>query len=476
VRQSRLGALVLLVGPLLAGGPPSAVARQGAAPPPPPASAAAEPESCLRSGPLLGPVETGEVTVWLQTRRACRAQLRFWETGKPGTARLSAEIATTEAGDLIARFGLTGLSFGTPYDYELYLDGRRVERPYPLSFETQALWQYRTAPPDVRAAVGSCAYINEPAYDRPGTPYGGGYEIFETIARQQPDLMVWLGDDIYYREADVITPAGMRRRWAVDRSLPELQPLWGSVPSYAIWDDHDFGPNDADRTFPLREESLRIFKDYWMNPSYGTLETPGVFGRFTWSDAEFFLLDDRFYRAPESLPDGPEKRMFGAGQLRWLEESLLSSRATWKIVATGSQMWNDHTRFETFAHFPGEQKELLDFLRTAKIEGVIFVTGDRHHTELLKRQEPGLYPLYELTSSPLTSGASQLREEKDNPLRVPGTWVTGTRNFGLIEITGPEKDRVLTLRTLDTSGKELWRHRIARRELSFPSGGREGGE
>ncbi|MBK8613627.1 MAG: hypothetical protein IPN85_09025 [Flavobacteriales bacterium] len=37
--------------------------------------------------------------------------------------------------------------------------------------------------------------MNEPAYDRPGTAYGGGYGIFNSIAETKPDLMLWLGDN-----------------------------------------------------------------------------------------------------------------------------------------------------------------------------------------------------------------------------------------------------------------------------------------
>jgi len=428
-----------------------------------------DPAAWLRSGPMLGPSEPTATTVWLQTRLPVRAQLRFWPQGKPASARVSEEVATTAEGDLIARFRLDGLQFGTRYDYELYLDGFRVERAYPLSFETQPMWRWRTDPPEppsFRAAVGSCAYINDPPYDRPDPPYGGDYQIFQSIAAARPDFMVWLGDDIYYREGDWTTEAGMRRRWAHDRALPEMQPLLGAVHHYAMWDDHDYGSNDSDRTFRSRETSLRVFRDYWLNPSYGTAETPGVFTRFTWGDVEFFLLDDRYYRAPDEWPAGPDKRMFGEAQMRWLEESLVGSEATFKIVAGGSQMLNPLALFEAMGKYPAEQKELLDFLRRTKIPGIVFLSGDRHFTELLVRREPGLYPLYELTSSPLTSGPAKPRdEEKNNPARIPGTWVVGVRNFSLLEVSGKSGDRVLTLRTLDANGKELWRHEIREAEL-----------
>lgn len=427
-----------------------------------------DPTPWLRSGPMLGPAEPTEASIWLQTTRPCRVQVRFWEQGKPETARLSAETATAEASDLIAKLRLSGLRFGTRYEYEVYLDGLRVARPYPEVFQTQAMWQWRTDPPDFRMATGSCAYINESPYDRPGDPYGGGYEIFRAIAAAKPDLMLWLGDNVYYREGDWTTEAGMRHRYAYDRSLPEVQPLLASTHNYAIWDDHDYGSNDSDRTFRGKEASLRIFQDYWMNPTYGLPDTPGVFTSFSWSDVDFFLLDDRYHRSPNAMPDGPDKRMYGRAQLDWLKSSLASSRATFKIVAGGNQFWNPVTLYEAFGKFPAEQKELLDFLRDAKIEGVVFLSGDRHHTELLKRVEPGLYPLYEFTSSPLTSGTHKGEQEKENPARVPGTWVTEVRNFGLVEVTGKPKERVLRLRTLDAHGKELWKYEVREGEFRFP--------
>ena len=100
------------------------------------------------------------------------------------------------------------------------------------------------ATPDFRFVIGSCAYINDPPYDRPGEPYGGEYEIFEQIAAQRPDFMIWLGDNVYLREPDWNSEAGILYRYTHTRSLPQLQKLLRICPHYAIWDDHDFGPND----------------------------------------------------------------------------------------------------------------------------------------------------------------------------------------------------------------------------------------
>ena len=427
-----------------------------------------DPTQWLRSGPLLGHSEMTATSVLLQTRRSCQAQLRFWKRGQPNSARLSEMVESRSTNDLIARFNLKQLEFGTRYDYELYLDGLRVSLPEGVSFQTQPMWRYRREPPPLRCAIGSCAYINDTAYDRPGTPYGGGYEIFDAVAKQKPDFMIWLGDNVYYREADILDEGAMRHRYAQNRELTELRELFAATQHYAIWDDHDFGPNDADRSFRGRDVSLQVFKDYWANADYGIDEARGIFSRFEWSDVEFFLLDDRYHRSPNLLRPAPDKVMFGAQQMRWLREGLRSSDATFKVIVGGSQMMNPLTPFEAFGHFPFEQKQLLDFIRDERVPGVLFLSGDRHHTELIRRVEPGLYPLYDFTSSPLTSSPARRNPpEENNPARVPGTWVTGVRNFGLIEAEGTGKERKLVLRTLDVAGKEIWRHEITAASLSF---------
>jgi alkaline phosphatase D len=425
--------------------------------------------SLLRSGPMLGYSEMTETLVWLQTREPASVEIRYWKRGEPKNVKTAKVIRTSEENDHIARFKIAGLEFGTRYDYDVYINNKRQAFDFQPTFQTQPHWRFRTDPPTFKFAFGSCAYINDPPFDRPGRPYGSGFEVFRTIAAQKPDFMIWLGDNVYYREPDWLTESAMRYRFAQNRELPELQPLLATASHYAIWDDHDYGPNDSDRTFRLRDAALRVFQDYWGNATYGTTETPGVFGRFEWGDVEFFLLDDRYHRTPNRMPDAPDKVMFGDAQMRWLMESLRSSGATFKVVVGGNQMINPIAAFEGFTRYPNEQKRLFEFIRDAKVEGVLFLSGDRHLTELIKRTDLGTYPLYDFTSSPLASGnAKPAQNEVDNPARVPNTLVTEVKNFGTIEVSGAGNTRKMTLKTIDLNGKELWTHEILASELRFP--------
>jgi alkaline phosphatase D len=111
----------------------------------------------------------------------------------------------------------------------------------------------------------------------------------------------------------------------------------------------------------------------------------------------------------------------------------------------------------------------MSWLDQASIRGVLFVSGDRHMSELLIHRRPWSYPLYEFTSSPLTAGvSSRLTSEKENEIRVPGTLVNDHRNFGVIEVTGTRRDRSLLLKAVDADGKVRWEHRIHQSELGWP--------
>ena len=166
------------------------------------------------------------------------------------------------------------------------------------------------------------------------------------------------------------------------------------------------------------------------------------------------------------MRDGPDKTMFGAAQLAWLRNALVSSNARIKIVANGSQLWNRRSRFEGWNHYAIEQRAFADWLMAQKIDGLIFLSGDRHFSALLRVDRAGGYPLYEFTSSPLTSGTFDPRGERDHPEVVPGTY-TVKRQFGMIRVTGPGNQRRVAFESYDQNGALLWRHEIAARDLGF---------
>ncbi len=434
----------------------------------------------VAAGPMLAYATMTEVCVWVQTVKGAKVVVEYrlkpdqslvtvvdeGGTNKVATKKTpsnptwvaSKPVVTSAEGDHIAKFLLTGLEMGASYDYRIKVDGKVVDLNYKTSFQTQPHWRWRSDPPEFNVAIGSCLYVNQPETDRPGTPYGGDYDtIFGAITKQRPEIMLWLGDNLYYREMDWVAESAMRARWRHNRSLPSMQTLLGNALNIGTWDDHDFGPNDSDRSFQLKDEALRVFSDYFPMPNRGHDGTKGVFTKFEYGHAEFFLLDDRYHRAPNRTPAGEPKVMFGKEQIQWLKDSLVASNATFKIVVGGNQLLQPLNSNERFGAFAEEQKDLFDFLVKAKVTGLLFLSGDRHHTELLKVRWPGAeYDWYEFTSSPLGSGGSRNAREENNPARVEGTWVTAKRNFGMLQFRGKGDSMTLTMSTFLKDGSKAW--------------------
>jgi len=410
----------------------------------------------LACSPMHGYTEMREASIWIQTISESDVELIYWPKENE-KARKNISIKTTENTAFTGTFVCTALEPGTTYEYQVKVN--ELVESKGKTFYTQPLWQYRTDPPEFRIALGSCSFINDPQYDRPGDPYGMKYEIFENIYKEKPSAMLWLGDNVYFREVDLNSRYGMMYRYSELRKLPQLQNLLSACPHYAIWDDHDFGPNDSNGSFIHKDWSLDVFKMFWSNNSYGI---PGLAGgittQFTLGDMDFFFLDNRYFRTDPKTA-GIEPTVLGKEQILWLVESLKYSKAPFKFVAIGGQVLNTDAKFENYAVYPQERDSLLKLIDSNQINGVVFLTGDRHCTELSADTLPGGTVVYDLTVSPLTSKAYDNTTE-NNTNRIEGT-IVATQNFATIDISGKRKERKLTIRVLDSQGKEQWIRTIA---------------
>jgi alkaline phosphatase D len=415
----------------------------------------------IKSGPMLGYAEMKEVLVWVQTEKSAKVVLKYHEKGSNQTFSSEA-IVTEKKTAFSAKLIADQVSMGKKYDYEIWVNDKKMNFTYPLEFQVPALWQYRTDPPDFSFVFGSCNYINEAETDRPGRPYGGADEIYQAMYDKKPNFMIWGGDNFYYREADWNTRTGMMHRNDHTRGQKSVQALLANTHHYAIWDDHDYGPNDADRSFANKQTSLELFKMYWGNPNY-IFPNEGITGQFQWSDVEFFLMDDRWNKAPNDLED-PAKDYFGQKQLNWLLDAMTTSKAPFKIVVNGGQIINPAKVFENMANYEQERNQLLREIQKRKISGVLFLSGDRHVSNLWKLDRPGTYPLYDLTVSPFTAGAAKAHPLDKNQQLVAGTTIED-RAFSVLSVNGPLKDRKLTITLYSSTGKEFWKKEIKATEL-----------
>lgn len=422
--------------------------------------------SILQSGPMVGYCEMKEAAIWLQTNKKASVKVAYFAIENPSKIFYSENRNSSKENGFTYHIILDQLEPGKKYNYNIFIDGKKVILPYETSFSSKKLWQWREDAPDFTVAFGSCMYINETALDRPGKPYGSGYSIFESISKKNPDIMIWGGDNTYLREADWDSKTGIYHRNTHSRSIKETQPLLAKTQNFAIWDDHDYGPNDSDRSFYNKYTTQKAFRDFWANKHYGISpeQNEGVYSTFNWGDAQFFLLDDRFFRSPQERITG-EKTMLGTTQFEWLIDALSASMASFKIIVIGGQVINDVPNSENYGHYPEEKDKLLKEISNNKIKGVLFLTGDRHFAELSMLPREGTYPIYDWTVSPLTAGITSDKVlQENNPYKIGGSAFV-QNNFGIISFSGSKEKRQMKLTLHDINGVELWNKIILKKDL-----------
>jgi alkaline phosphatase D len=213
-------------------------------------------------------------------------------------------VRTTSASDNTCIINFDSLKEETEYKYAVHV-GESENRG---SFTTQGPSLTKNG---IRLVYGSC-------YDHKDNKMKPGTSIFQEMAARNADLILFLGDFPYtIRGAKDEVREGHRKL----REVIGFRRLTSSTPTYGIYDDHDFGPNDCDGTQPNADEALAAFKEYWANPSYGLPADKGIYCSFVLGDVEFFLLDGRYPARKK------QKTMLGKPQFKWLCDSLKSSKS-----------------------------------------------------------------------------------------------------------------------------------------------------
>ena len=263
-------------------------------------------------------------------------------------------------------------------------------------------------------------------------------KLWDDILAEQPNAWIWLGDNIYGDSKDMEV---LKRKYDKQKSNPGYQKLIQSTQIFGVWDDHDYGANDAGKEFPKKAESQQVLLDFLDVPMKDERrKRAGAYSAQTIQQndlsVKIILLDTRYFR-DSLVKDGKANlpnwngEVLGETQWDWLEKELMDSEADVHIIGSSIQVLSEEHRFEKWANFPLERQRLLNLIAMKKVKNPIFISGDRHIGEVAKTFW-GNHIIYEVTSSSLTHGWSKRRVEA-NQHRV-GEMVYN-ENYGLIEIS-----------------------------------------
>lgn len=406
----------------------------------------------MTHGILSAEVTDSTALIWSRTDQPARMHVELWPPHAARTVEVSA------ATDFTGQVSLANLRANTRYRYAVWfspLQGGAGKPPAHLVSEGT----FTTAPAADQNAAVRIAWSGDFAGQNVCRDAQEGFPIFKSIAAEQADMFVGLGDMIYADNTcesvgrygnqqvpgDFLQAADLgsfRAHWRYNREDPGFQRLLAMTPYYGVWDDHevvnDFGPQtDTRRQPPYREgESLlplglQAFLEYTPMTQAGS-SPHRLYRTVRWGQqAAVFFLDNRQYRDANRAPDGElnEKTMLGREQLTWLLAELKASDAVWNIIVTsvplsiptgfppggGRDGWANFDESEGLTSdgipesetgFERELRQILAVLKDAA-SNTVFITTDVHFAEVFRYTLPDSDPAFtfhELVIGPGNAG------------------------------------------------------------------------
>lgn len=300
--------------------------------------------------------------------------------------------------------------------------------------------------------------------------------IWQAMHKEQADLLVLLGDNVYGDTEDMQL---LTDKYAKQWQKTGMKKMLASMPLVGIWDDHDYGENDAGLEYPQKEASRQIMLDYFNEPKDSPRRTrkDGIYTSYMFGEPDMriqlILPDLRWNRTklnsvgklaymadkapkkmgPYETNQDPTATMLGESQWQWLELQL-QQPAQVRILASSLQLLPEFTGWESWANFPNDRQRFLTLLDKYQINNLVIVSGDTHWSEMSRVQRQNGLTLWEMTASGLTEEWKQVSPNKH---RVGRSY--SKANYGMLEIQYAQLDYV-TMTIKDVNGNLVMQRKV----------------
>lgn len=269
-------------------------------------------------------------------------------------------------------------------------------------------------------------------------------KLWKSIELNDPSVWIWGGDVIYSDTEDM---RFMESNYLKQKNDSGYANFIKSVDVLGTWDDHDYGLNDGGIEYTKKDSVQQLFLDFIDIPKDDTRRMQeGVYSakdyNFKNGSLKIIVLDTRYFRTKLTADTTFVKRytpnkfgkgtMLGNKQWEWLENELKNSKATFNIIVSSIQFLSAEHGFESWGNMPHEVEKLETILKNTKAKNTLILSGDRHISEISKKNIDGLnYPLIDFTSSGMTHSYTGFKGEP-NEYRIID--VISEKSFGLLSL------------------------------------------
>jgi alkaline phosphatase D len=392
----------------------------------------------LTHGPVVGGVTDSTANVFVRTDEAATVEVHYGTDPNLSTYSTSEAFSTDLASDFTKIVPLADLTAETTYYLDVAVNAvPQMAAPYP---------SFTTFPPSgsarnfrfiVLTDFVSLRVLTEPS------------QTFASAAAENP-VFAFIGGDFDHRGPRGLSDKRQMFKELYDPNTPYMGDfvnlILRTMPIMHQWDDHDSGPNNDDKTYPDWNLAQQAFQEYVPSYPLPSVTPASIWQKFSYAQADCFVLDNRSQRDVATDPDDANKSMLdgnnlgATGQLQWLENGLLTSAARWKIIFT-SVITNPSTkRRDAWGAYETEWNTLKDFINTNNIQGVVFIAGDLHLEAIDNGTQSGFPEM-------CVAGANSRQVAHQCATGPNGTWSEGFYDetcpgFGLVTIL-EDPDRVI---------------------------------
>lgn len=277
--------------------------------------------------------------------------------------------------DRAAAFTVTGLRPGTRYWYAAEVDGELA------ADRVQTLRTFPEGPASFSFVVGSCQRG------------GSNGRVFDAMRASDP-LFVLATGDWNYANIERDDPDLYRDQYDLNLTAPAQAAMYARAPAVYVWDDHDYGGNNADRTSPSRPAASATYRQ--LVPHY-PLAGPesDIHQAFTVGRVRFLVMDTRASRDPAGSPSGAFRSALGAQQRAWLLSELAQAGRYGLVVLVSPDPWiaAPSPAGDTWGGFEAERRVVAGAVARHAPRNLLMLAGDAHMLAFDDGRNTGGFPL-----------------------------------------------------------------------------------